>query len=345
MRVNRCFIRGGFLTYLLLVWLVAAISGCNRPEPAEEYDQVTLQLKWTHQAQFAGFYMAQEEGYYEEENLKVTLLAGGPDIDQAETLRKGGAHFGVVPAESLLLNNAKENRLIAISVIYQRNPTMFVSKKSAGISTPFDIVGRSVAIGDLQHGGFIEGYIQLHALFKKLGLDFSSIRIHPYDSKYEDFIADRVDVSPAYLVGGVMKLHRKGVALNMVWPGDYGIDFYSDTLAATSEFIEHNKELVTRFLRASLKGWLACIKDQDRAVDVTMKYVPDGDRTLQSQMMMNQIPLVNTGDAPIGWMSADVWQKMYSAFEEHGLVRQPIEDISAMHSMYFLKEIYDRGAQ
>ncbi len=79
------------------------IFGCGRSQPPKAPDEVKLQLKWLHQAQFAGFYMAQEKGYYAKENIKVTFLEGGQDVDIAGSVISGKADFGVVSPEEILI--------------------------------------------------------------------------------------------------------------------------------------------------------------------------------------------------------------------------------------------------
>lgn len=331
------------MSYLLLaVCMCCTLAGCRQVEEASprQPDKVVLQLKWAHQAQFAGYYMAQEQGLYAAENLEVTFLEGGPEVDQTRRLRNGTAQFAVVPAEAVLLDNASRQKLVAVSVIYQRNPTMFVARHGSGIVRPRDMQGRKVAVGDLDKGGFIEGIVQLQALFRQMDLDYNSLAIFPYDPHYRAFISGEVDIAPAYLVGGIMKLRRRGMELNLIWPGDYGIDFYSDTLAATAEYLDKHPDITLRFLRATLKGWRRCIENQERGVDSSMAYAQLKDRKLQQEMMHNQVALVNTGESPIGWMEGEVWHNMYAMLMEQGLITTPINDIQSVYTMRFLQDIY-----
>ncbi|MFN2354080.1 MAG: ABC transporter substrate-binding protein [Desulfopila sp.] len=329
------------LHVLLAVWMSCALAGCRQAEePHPPPDRVVLQLKWVHQAQFAGFYMAQDQGLYAAENLEVRFLEGGSEVDQARRLRNGTAQFAVVPAEAVLLDNARRQRLVAVSVLYQRNPTMFVARHGSGIVRPRDMQGKKVAVGDMDGGGFIEGIVQLQALFRQMDLDYNSLVIRPYDPLHRDFISKEVDITPAYLVGGITKLRRQGMELNLIWPGDYGIDFYSDTLATTAEYLDKHPAIALRFLRATLKGWRRCIENQKRCVDSTMAHARVKDRGLQQEMMHNQVALVNTGEDPIGWMQGEVWQKMYAMLMEQGLVTTPLDDIHSVYTMRFLQDIH-----
>ena len=109
-------------------------------------------------------------------------------------------------------------------------------------------------------------------MMKKLGLDASKVKIVPYDPAYTAFYNGEVEVTPCYSTGGLIKMRQKGLKLNLIWPSDYGIHFYSDTLVTTDRMISEKPDLVTRFLRASLKGWQDAIEDYRQAVTVTLKY-------------------------------------------------------------------------
>ncbi len=337
--------RQRFALFSCFVILCLCLFGCQGEQECPEPDLVRLQLKWVHQAQFVGFYMALEKGYYKQENIQVVLLEGGTRINQAQRLLTNEADFAVVPAEMVLLNNNIANPLIALSVLYQRNPTVFVAKADSGIIRPKDFKGKKIAVGNLRTSGFIEGIVQLNTLLQRKGIDPTSISIVPYDSTYASFLSDQADVTPAYLVGGVIKLRNKNIPLNIIWPGDYGVDFYGDTLVTTSSLANTNPDLALRFLRASLKGWQYSINNQQEAVAVALKYSKIKNEKVQREMMDAQVPLVHTGSAPIGWMQGDVWAQMYEAFLEQGMVKHPIEDIQSIYSKRFLKQIYPEVAQ
>lgn len=329
-----------FISLFFNIVFIFLFGACSSQEQNKLPDKVTLQLKWVHQAQFAGFYVAVEKGFYSEENLEVTLLPGGSSINQADQLQSGKADFAVIPAETLFLENDGNEKIVAISVIYQRNPTAFVSHKDSGITRPEDFIGKKIAVGNLENSGFLEGIIQLNALLPKRGLDGRSITRMPYEWDYKGFLENKVDITPAYLVGGVIQLKEKNIPINIIWPGDYGIDFYSDTLASTSRYVEQNQYVVQRFLRASLKGWQYCIAHQDEVVDIVMKYAEVKNVEMQRAMLEAQVPLVHTGVSPIGWMKKDIWQKMYQMLDDEGLITKGPQDIESVYTTKFLKEIY-----
>lgn len=326
------------ITRIFLILLLIAIVACESQQAKKAPDEVTLQLKWVHLPQFAGFYMAQEKGYYAQENIKVTFLEGGQGIDNAERVISGKADLGVLSPEDILMKRSEGASLTAIATIYRRSGVVFVARADSGIVRPADFIGKTVAMAG-ESGAVREFELQFYAMMKKLGLDSKKLKIVTYDPNYVDFYKDKVDITAAYATAGLIKIRQKGLKLNPIWPSDYGIHFYSDTLVTTARLISEKPDLVTRFLRATLKGWQEAIEDYKQAVDVTLKYSQIKDPELQTAMMEAMLPLVHTGEDQIGWMKAEVWQGMYQILLEQKLLAKPF-DVGQAYSLRFLKEIY-----
>lgn len=328
----------GKMTGLTLALILSVLFGCSVSEQAKPPDEVRVQLKWVHQAQFAGFYVAREKGYYAKENIKVTFLEGGQGIDIAQRVVSGDADFGVLTPEFIYVQRSRGVPLTAIAAIYRRSAAVFVSLADSGIVRPSDFMGKTVAAGD-PAGSQKDLETQFHSMMKKLALDVSRVNIVPYDPAYTAFYKGEVEVTPCYSTGGLIKMRRKGLKLNLIWPSDYGIHFYSDTLATTERLISEKPDLVTRFLRATLRGWQEAMEDYRQAVNITLKYAQAPDPELQTAMMEAMLPLVHTGEDRIGWMKAGVWQDMYGILREENLLAGPI-DVNRAYTMQFLKAIY-----
>jgi NitT/TauT family transport system substrate-binding protein len=179
---------------------------------------------------------------------------------------------------------------------------------------------------------------------KKLRLDSKKLKIVTYDPDYVAFYKGEVDITAAFATGGLIKMRQKGLKLNLIWPSDYGIHFYSDTLATTDRLILEKPDLVARFLRASLRGWRDAIEDYQQAVTVTLTYAQIKDPQLQTTMMEAMLPLVHTGEDKIGWMKGEVWQGMYQILLEQRLLARPF-DVNQAYTLRFLKEIYGEKAK
>ena len=322
---------------VLFILFGLLISGCGKAQPPKAPDEVKLQLKWLHQAQFAGFYMAQEKGYYAKENIKITFLEGGQNVDIAGNVLSGKADFGIVTPEDILINRSQGLPLTALAAIYRRSAVVFAASADSGIVRPSDFKGKTVAA--VGKGGVMEFELQLRAMMRKLKIDITKVNIVTYDPEYASFYSGKTDITAAYFTGGIIKMRKKGIKLNLIWPGDYGVNFYSDTLITTDRLISENPDLVTRFLRASLKGWQDAIEDYRQAVAVTLKYTHDKNPDIQTSMMEAMLPLVHTGDDRIGWMKPETWHEMYGTLLAQGLLEKPF-DVDQAYTMQFKKEIY-----
>lgn len=321
------------------------MAACAKESERVPEDQVNLQLKWVHQAQFAGFYLANEKGYYKDEHIKVNFLEGGKDVDVLTSLVSGAAHFAVASSEMVLMQRQKESaRITAIAVIYRKSAVVYVTMDDAGISGPTDFIGKTAAViaKSQSHSEF---EYQFNALMKKRGIDITQVNRVTYDPDYTDFYSGEVDITAAYYTGGVMKIRNKGFAVNLIWPNDYGIHFYSDTLISTEQIVDEKPELVERFLRATLKGWREVIAYPKEAVDITMKYAKVKDRDLQSDMLSAMAPLVHTGKDHIGWMNGDVWNQMHQVLVDQNIIAAAPIDLRKVFTMQFLEKVYSKGSK
>ena len=127
-----------------VVILLLLLTGASVAHAEDELMPVTIQLQWMTQAQFAGYYIAQELGYYMDEGLDVTILESAGDIQPAEAVAQGDAEFGVTWAPTMLKANENGAGLVNIAQIFQRSGTVLVSFAEAGIESAFDLVLKRV---------------------------------------------------------------------------------------------------------------------------------------------------------------------------------------------------------
>jgi NitT/TauT family transport system substrate-binding protein len=324
--------------YLTLVCFITVLIAAAGRLDAAALDPVTVQLKWVHQAQFAGFYVALEKGYYADENLDVRLIPGGNEVDIAQSVMSGQADFGVMAPEEIFVQRSRGESLTAIAAIYRRSSVVYLSKADSGITRPKDFSGKTVAaLAD--KGGSREFQLQLVAMMKNLGLDIQGMHLVAYDPTYEGFYNGSVDVTAAYTTGGLIKMRQKGLSPHIIWPGDYRVRFYSDTLVTTDRIIAAYPERVTRFLRATLKGWNEAVGNFADTITIILKYALIKDRVLQAAMFDALLPLVNTGEDRIGWMRAEAWREMHQVLVDQAIIPAPLSPVEQIFTLQFLNGI------
>ena len=216
----------------LLAFITLLVGACQSKDTAPPPDEVTVQLKWLHQAQFAGLYAAVTQGYYAEENIKVAFIPGGATADLIGSVVMGGADFGISAADLLLIARAVGNPVLAIATIYRRNPLVYFSLPESGITRPEDFIGKTIRVTKSQQVIFdalmakVKARPDQYVISREPGLD--------------PFYAGEIQVSNGYLINEVITAKEKGIKLNIIYPGDYGVHFYSDTIFTTDELSSSN---------------------------------------------------------------------------------------------------------
>lgn len=307
-----------------IAWmLVALIAGmllvnCSSTS-SKEPDEITLQLKWLHQTQFAGVYVADQEGYYADENLIVKV--NPIDLDRQVTLDyvlSGEADFAIGAAEEMIIARSEGKAVKAVAVIFRLNPLVYVARKESGINKPADLVGKSVSLGPGQATYLYE------MILEQAGVDRSQIN----EVGFIDFDIYKcwevADVCSHYATNAVAQANYDGIETSVIWPSDYGIPFYADVIFTTEDYIKENHDVVARFIRATLRGWQKAIEDPELATAATLVVAPDLDEGFQRAAMQASIPLIDTGQDTIGFMRPEIWQQMHELLLDQNLIPGPV---------------------
>lgn len=309
---------------MLVAWLLAAIvalPGCGLRGEETTPDEVAVRLKWVHQAQFAGLYAADVQGFYEEEGIAVSLRPGGADFPPERMLGElveGETNFAIVGGSQLLLARSRGEPVVGVAVIFQKNPYAYVSLRETGIQRPEDLVGKRVMVPDDAEA--------LHqALLSKLGIPLEAVEAMPYELDVTALLEGDVDAQLSYRTGLGLAFEETGKELNWLWMEDYGIQFYADTIITSERLIAERPDLVSRFLAATLHGWRYAIEHPEEAVKLTLRYDPTLDPGRQARMMETQTPLIHSGEVPMGWMRPDVWRAMHDRLLTLGILERPLD--------------------
>jgi len=232
-----------------------------RSLPSIAPEKITLQLKWTHQFQFAGYYAAKEQGYYADVGLDVEFIERTVDIDPVKQVLSGKAQYGVGDS-GLVVEFSKGKQIKALAAIFQHSPLVFISKKSSLITNPFEMKGKRIMLDKY------EAHSPLRACFLGVGLkDDGYISVdHSYDNG--SLVRDEVDVISAYSTNAPFYYQELGIDINVIKPQDYGVDFYGDILFTTVQEILNNSGRTQRFKQATIKGWHYALTHQEELVQL-----------------------------------------------------------------------------
>lgn len=293
----------------IIIFLVLLLSV---PLPSFALEKVTLQLKWTHAFQFAGYYAALEKGYYEEAGLDVEILEAGPGIDPVERVVWGDAEFGV-GTSSLLLSRHKNMPVVALAVIFQHSPQVLITRQDITENKLSGIAGRQVMIEP--HAD------ELFAMLKKENITKEQLEIIEHSFDPNDLIEYKVDAMSAYMTYETWFLDNAGFNYNMFTPRSSGIDFYGDNLFTSETILKKNPETVKKFLNASLQGWRYAMANTDEIIElIRNKYSDILPVEFYQYEAFRMMELLQPQLIDVGYMSEDRWQHIADTYAELGLL-------------------------
>jgi len=305
--------------YRIVTSVVAAVlSGMLTAAQADE--SVTLRLKWFHQAQFAGFYVAKEKDFYKSVGLNLDIQPGGPDFPAVQMVAGGNEQFGVTGADQILVARGKGVPVVALAVLYRKNPFVLFALKSTGIDAPAQFRGRKIG---LKVGGNEE--LIYRAILSKAGVSAQDLSEIPVKFDMTPLLTGQVDVWPGYVINEVITAREKGFDVNIIWPANYGINLYADTLFTTEKMLSEKPDVVRHFVAATLKGWNYAVAHAEEAAELTVKSAPKLSYAHELAMMKESIGLLQPDGLPIGSMQAAQWAAMQDMLLKGGFLKTPLE--------------------
>ena len=266
---------------------------------ASAADEVRLQLQWVTQAQFAGYYVALDNGYYEEEDLDVTILPGGPDIAPPQVLAGGGADIMLNWMPSAL--SARENGLPVVNIAqpFKSSGLMLTCWKDTGITSPEDFRGKTIGVW------FFGNEFPFLSWMSQVGIPTEGgedgVTVLKQGFNVDPLIQRQADCISTMTYNEYWQIIDAGLT-----PDDLVVFKYEDQGVATLEdgiyALESNLEdpafvdKMVRFVRASMRGWKWAEENPDAAADIVLDNDATGAQTEEHQRrMMGEIAKLTAG--------------------------------------------------
>lgn len=279
-------------------------------------DTITVQLKWKHQYQFAGYYAAQIKGYYKNENLYVNFRESSKDIDVANAVISETADFAIAGSE-VILDYVNNKPIVVLASIFQHSPYVIISRKEKKITKPTDLAGKVIVAAKGQ------GLLLLQALLRNEGIPLDSLKILTplRNPSLED---TTIDAITAYKSDKPGELEAVGIETSIIDPADYGIDFYGDVIITSKEQTLSSPELVERFLSASLKGWKYALQNSSEISDYILTLPGVKKRNIDKEFLLKEAKMIHSIVRPdlveIGHMNRGRWENILKSYEELGVI-------------------------
>jgi len=316
---------------------LAAVLGLGRTAqaaPAKQHaTNVTLQLKWVTQAQFAGYYAAKEKGYYKQAGLNVRIKVGGPDITPEQVVLSGQADFGLDWLPNLFATREKGGKIVSIAQVFARSGMTELTWKDSGIDTVAKMRGKKVGVWCCGNEP------ELFAALQKNGINHaktSDVRIvnQPFDMNL--FLQRKVDAAAAMTYNELAQvLETKNPKTGKLYQlsdlnvfkmdsPKVGTGMLEDNVFVTEDWLKKasNRTTAVKFLKASFQGWIYCRQHFQECVDIVLKNGPTlgtGHQTWQ----MNEINrLAWPNPNGIGHVSKDSIARTANIAKTYGVIKK-----------------------
>lgn len=239
----------------LLVWLILSL---NVVLIANE--NITLQLHWKHQFQYAGFYAAVEKGYYDDVGINLAIKEWHPNINRIEELRDKKVDF-IISASDKLGDIFRYKDLLIVSGYLQKTPLALAVKQD--IYFPNELKDKKIMAikEDIESSTFFK-------MWQTAQLNPKELNIVPHTFNMNSFIDGKVDAIQVYVTDQLFELASKKIKFNIIDANSYGVDFYDLMTITTKEFAQTNPKLVKSFKEATKKGWEYALKNKKEMINI-----------------------------------------------------------------------------
>jgi diguanylate cyclase (GGDEF)-like protein len=258
-RLHSAFAASAFL-FLLCLTSPASLRAVPKEASKRPLEHVTLQLKWKHQFQFAGYYAAIEKGYYRDAGFDVTLVESNGTDDPVDVVLADKAQFGVGASE-LALHRARGRPVVVLATILQHSPLVLIAA-GGGEQSVHDLDGKRLMLVSYE--------LELLAYLAREGLSLDHFTLLPHTYSPADLMNGKTDALSGYSTDEPWVLRNAGFAYSVFSPRAAGIDFYGDSLFTTAARAQKQPERVIAFMDASLRGWQYAMAHSEEVADLIL---------------------------------------------------------------------------
>ena len=282
-----------------LVLMALAAGMAMSGSAAQAADKLTLQLKWVTQAQFAGYYVAQDQGFYDAEGLDITIKPGGPDVAPAQVIAGGGADVVLDWMPSALATREKGVNLVNIAQPFKSSGMMLTCRKDTGIKSPADFKGKTLGVW------FYGNEYPFLSWMSQLGLptdgSAGGVTVLKQGFNVDPILQKQADCVSTMTYNEYWQIIDAGLSadeLVVFKYQDQGVATLEDGIYVMEDRLKDPafEDQMVRFVRASMKGWKWAEENPDAAADIVLDNDASGAQTEKHQRrMMGEIAKLTAG--------------------------------------------------
>jgi len=272
---------------------------------AQAAETVAIQLKWLHQFQFAGYYAAQDQGYYRAAGLDVRLLEARPGQDSLQTVLQGEAQYGIGNT-ALLAARARGLPVVVLASLYQHSAAALLVRRDAG--------GKA-SLGPNSRIMLAPNNEELALFLRKQGVPTESLLPVAHNFSYDDLLDGRIDAMSIYTTEAPYILEHSSLGYQILTPRSQGDDFYGDVLYTTESELRDHPQRAAALRAATLRGWTYAMQHPDEMVDlIRARYPQRHSREHLLYEAQHIVPLLAQDTTELGYSDPARWQAIASSY-------------------------------
>ncbi|KKK36386.1 ABC transporter substrate-binding protein [Mesobacillus campisalis] len=321
------------LLAFLAVVFITALAGCNSDnedaKPSENGEEteglkpVSIVLDWTPNTNHTGLYVAQKQGFFEEQGLDVEILMPG-EAGADQLVASGQADFGISAQESITEARVQDIPIVSIGAVIQHNTSGFAAPADRGIQSPADFEGKT-------YGGWgapVEEAV-IDSLMNQEDADVSKVEtINMGNSDYFTAV-ERGDIDFAWIYYGWtgVEAELRDMELDMLYLTDYSkkLDYYTPVIITNEKKIANDPETIKSFMAAVSQGYEYAIDNPAHAADILIEAVPDLDAELVKASQEWLSPKYQDDAEQWGIQKQEVWENYAGWMYENGLLEEELD--------------------
>jgi len=321
------------ITLALLIFASLTLGACTDAGQSENPD-VSFRFDWFTSVSFCGEVWGMQE-YAEKNDLDLTLNPGSGTTEPIKLVVSDSDDFGAISAVKFLEAVDKGANIVAIGMINQLSPTVFLSKKKTGIETPQDWVDKKVGI---LPGGATEHVYR--SLLKEVGISSSQLTEVTVPFGIDTFVAGEYDVRPAFIYDEPVSLEMKNIEYNMIEPKKYGINYVGRVYFTTEKMVKENPDVVQKFIDTMGKGWRSALKSPPVAAKRLKKFDSETDSTRVVTSLQKATNYFRPKGDSLLTFDLDNWDQTVNELERLDVTQVP--DYRSYIDRRFVRRFYEK---
>ena len=297
--------------------ILAALALGASAQSALALDKLVFGTDWFPEGEHGGYYQAQADGLYEKYGLDVTIVSGGPSINNPQLVASGTVDIALLTALQAI-RFAKENvPLVGVAAMYQKNPQIFMAHKSQGFKSLADLKDHPIMVSSFARDAFWP--------WMKMKYGYTDEQIRPYVFNLAPFLHDPTVIQQGYVTNEPFTAAAQGSDPQVFLFADEGYKDYAHLVSVRRDMIEKRRDVLQRFINGSIEGWNVFLNgDPTKAFDAIQKANPEMklENLQHSRDALKEYGIVDSGDAKslgIGAMTDERWKGLFDEMVKAGL--------------------------